>query len=176
MSDPDEECRQHGCDSIAEYRCLQHRHLKRYPVPGDLSSDTVSLPLNSHIHTHSADAAEVDTEKIGISAREDASYSEPLYARLGIQSPEPLSVMVNLPVKRDTKPTTGLHHSVRATYTPERKLVPVTFPEILEVRDVTRPTSLLVLFDQGAEADQRFLRIYCWKNQNRIHYLLICLN
>ncbi len=152
MSDPDEERRQRGHDSVAEYRRLQRHQRKRYPEQGDLSlSETVSLYSNSH--APSTETAGVDTDNIRIFAREDASYSDPLYARVGIRSPKPLSATVNLPVKRDTKPTDGLYHSVGATYTLERKLSPVPFPKIVGIRDITRPTGPLESFEHGAEAE-----------------------
>ena len=97
MSDLDEERRQRDFDSLAEFRCLQHHQRKRYPEPGDLSlSNTVSLPSNSH--ATSAEVVECDTNNTGIFARGIAPYSDPLYARVSVRSPEALSTTVTISV------------------------------------------------------------------------------
>ncbi len=151
MSDLDKERRQRDRDSLAEFRRLQHHQRTRYPEPGDLSlSNTASLSLNSH--AASAEVVKCDTGNTGIFTRGIVPYSDPLYARTGVRSPEALSATVNIPVRKEAKPTDGLYHSVGATYIPEGKLSPVPYPKILGVQDLTRPVSPTESVKQGAEA------------------------
>ena len=151
MSDPDEECRQRERNSLADLRRLQRHQRKRYPEPGESSSsDTVSLQSNSHVA--SVEPAEFDTGNIGTFARGTAPYSDPLYARAGTRSPEALSTTVNIPIRKEAKPTDGLYHSVGATYIPEGKLTLVPFPGILGVEDFTRPVSPPESLEHGAGA------------------------
>ncbi len=106
MSDPDEERRQRDRETVAKFRRIQRHHIKRHPEPGDLSlSDTASSSANSHVYSTRAARFELD---IPGETRDNLPRLDSFYAGAGVQTPEPLSVTVNLPVKKDVKSAEGL--------------------------------------------------------------------